>query len=121
MSTQRIILTVLAGLIIVGGLATFIIWNDDQNVVTPNIPVGEDVNSYTMAEVKTHNSATSCWAAVNGKVYDLTKWIGSHPGGRAAILSLCGQDGSSAFNTQHSTTEEAQEKIASFEIGDLKN
>ncbi|HBW74297.1 MAG TPA: hypothetical protein DEF59_03490 [Candidatus Magasanikbacteria bacterium] len=45
---------------------------------------------FTLKQIAVHNSATSCWTAVNGNVYDLTPWISQHPGGDGAILSMCG-------------------------------
>src|ERR1700749_592681 len=48
---------------------------------TPTTPSG-----YTLATIATHNNASSCWAALNGKVYDLTSWINQHPGGPEHIL-----------------------------------
>jgi hypothetical protein len=56
---------------------------------------------YTMAKVKENNSASSCWSIISGNVYDLTKWISSHPGGRSAITGICGRDGTSTFNGKH--------------------
>jgi len=40
--------------------------------------------TYTLAAVKAHKSASNCWSAVNGKVYNLTKWVKKHPGGACA-------------------------------------
>jgi cytochrome b involved in lipid metabolism len=74
---------------------------------------------YTLAHVAAHKDATSCWTAINGKVYDVTSWIDQHPGGRDAILSLCGKDGSSAFNDQHGGQRRPAQELASFYIGDL--
>jgi cytochrome b involved in lipid metabolism len=56
---------------------------------------------YTMDKVRENNSASSCWSIINGNVYDLTKWISSHPGGRSAITGICGRDGTSTFNGKH--------------------
>jgi len=56
---------------------------------------------YTMEKVRENNSASSCWSIINGNVYDLTKWISSHPGGRSAITGICGRDGTSTFNGKH--------------------
>lgn len=56
---------------------------------------------YTMDKVRENNSASSCWSIINGNVYDLTKWISSHPGGRSAITGICGRDGTSSFNGRH--------------------
>jgi cytochrome b involved in lipid metabolism len=75
--------------------------------------------SYTLAEVAVHKDATSCWTAVNGKVYDVTTWIARHPGGQAAILSICGKDGSAAFNDQHGGQARPASELASFYIGTL--
>lgn len=75
--------------------------------------------TYTMAEVATHNSASSCWSAINGSVYDLTTWINQHPGGSEHILPLCGTDGSSAFNAQHTGDVQATGQLAEFKIGTL--
>ena len=56
---------------------------------------------YTMEKVRENNSASSCWSIISGNVYDLTKWISSHPGGRSAITGICGRDGTSSFNGRH--------------------
>jgi cytochrome b involved in lipid metabolism len=77
------------------------------------------VTSYTMANVATHNNASSCWTAINGNVYDVTSWINQHPGGSEAILSLCGTDGSSAFDAQHGGQRRPEQELASFKIGTL--
>jgi uncharacterized membrane protein len=75
--------------------------------------------SYTMAEVATHNSASSCWAAISGSVYDLTRWINQHPGGPDVITALCGTDATSAFTAQHGGQAEPADELATFKIGTL--
>jgi cytochrome b involved in lipid metabolism len=75
--------------------------------------------TYTMAEVAQHNSAQSCWSAINGKVYDLTAWISEHPGGPEHIIPLCGTDGSAAFNAQHGGQGAPEAALAQMYIGDL--
>ena len=82
--------------------------------VTTPVPAG-----YTLADVAKHNSASSCWSAINGNVYDLTSWIDQHPGGPEAILSICGIDGSSAFNDQHGGERRPANELAGFLIGPL--
>lgn len=73
-----------------------------------------------MTEISTHNSAASCWSTINAVVYDLTGWIRSHPGGEGAILSICGGDGSAAFNGQHGGQGSAQNVLDGFKIGTLQ-
>lgn len=86
----------------------------------PTTGTGITVKSYTMAEVSTHNSAGNCWSVVNGGVYNLTSWIGKHPGGASAIKGICGVDGSADFNGQHSGAARPASELAGFKIGVLK-
>lgn len=79
----------------------------------------ESAPAYTLAQVATHNSREDCWAAVDGKVYDLTSWIGQHPGGPQRILNLCGTDATQAFTTQHSTKPRPNAQLASMQVGVL--
>lgn len=102
--------------------------DDDEDrggIVTPPIvvtppPVGSTVTSYTLADVKLHNTKASCWTAVMGSVYDVTPWISQHPGGSAAIIGMCGIDASAAFNGQHGGASRPASELASFKIGVLK-
>lgn len=81
----------------------------------------DGAGTYTMAQVQQHNSAESCWTAINDQVYDVTEWIGSHPGGAARIKGLCGTEGTQAFMGQHEGASRPQERLSSFQIGTLSN
>jgi cytochrome b involved in lipid metabolism len=72
-----------------------------------------------MVQVATHKDAASCWTAIDGNVYDLTTWIPQHPGGEAAIESICGIDGTSAFHGQHDDAKRQADILATFKIGTL--
>ena len=74
---------------------------------------------YTMAQVRANNSARSCWTAIDGVVYDLTRWISSHPGGAGAILFLCGTDGTNAFNAQHANQARPAIRLDGYKLGPL--
>lgn len=76
--------------------------------------------TYTMAQVAEHNNATSCWTAINKEVYDVTGWISAHPGGPDKIEGLCGKDGTSMFEGQHSGQGEPNDRLSSFKIGALQ-
>lgn len=76
--------------------------------------------TYTLAEVATHKDATSCWTTISGKVYDVTAFIGRHPGGEKAILSICGKDGSSVFMNQHDGQRRPEQELTKLLIGTLK-
>jgi len=84
-------------------------------------PTPPSSDGYTMAQVRTNNSATSCWAVINGSVYNLTTWINSHPGGSGAIISLCGTDATSAFTSKHGSKSGPNSQLAGFRLGPLSN
>ncbi|URE04173.1 cytochrome [Musa troglodytarum] len=63
---------------------------------------------YTLAEVLTHNSPKDCWLIINGKVFDVTKFLEDHPGGEEVLLASIGKDASDDFeDIGHSTTARA--------------
>jgi cytochrome b involved in lipid metabolism len=78
------------------------------------------VKEFTMAQVRANNSASSCWTVIDGDVYDLTKWISSHPGGSGAIRGLCGVDGTQAYQNQHGGSGKTARQLAQFYLGRLK-
>jgi uncharacterized membrane protein len=73
--------------------------------------------TYTLADLKKHATAKSCWSAINGNVYDLTKWINRHPGGASVIKGLCGRDGTAGFNGQHGGAGRPASELAAYKIG----
>ena len=52
-------------------------------------------------------------------MYDLTKWIGRHPGGRARIVAMCGKDGSATFHGEHGKEREPSNDLKRYLIGPL--
>jgi cytochrome b involved in lipid metabolism len=72
---------------------------------------------YAAAQVATHASATDCWSIVSGGVYNLTTWIGQHPGGPGVIKAMCGTDGTASFNGMHSSSATAKAALDKFKIG----
>ncbi|MFZ5437985.1 MAG: cytochrome b5 domain-containing protein [Patescibacteria group bacterium] len=101
---------------------------EQQLVGVDNQPTGDNQNemeTYTLADVKEHSSASDCWLVIEGKVYDVTAYIkqGIHPGGEAILLG-CGSDASELFrnrpNGSGSHSEKAEGYLANFYIGDLE-
>ena len=75
----------------------------------------------TPAEIAKHGSAGSCWVMISGKVYDLTSYLGIHPGGPGQIIPYCGKDGTRAFATKNSGASHssyATSLLNSYYIGD---
>ena len=86
---------------------------------TPTPTASATPAGYTMDQVKANNSATKCWSVIDSKVYDLTTWIGSHPGGAGAITSLCGTDGTASFKGQHGGSGQPNSRLAGYLLGPL--
>jgi cytochrome b involved in lipid metabolism len=76
-------------------------------------------SSYTMADVRANATPTKCWSAIDGNVYDLTRWISSHPGGSSPIRFLCGIDGTNAFKAQHANQSNPMARLTSYLLGPL--
>ena len=68
-------------------------------------------------EVKKHTTDKDCWIVINGKVYDATSFLNSHPGGVRSILSNGGKDCTADFEAFHS--DAARKQLQTLLIGDL--
>ncbi|TXC04497.1 hypothetical protein FocTR4_00001294 [Fusarium oxysporum f. sp. cubense] len=56
---------------------------------------------FDAAEVAKHNTPESCWVILYGKVYDVTEFLPSHPGGKKIILKLAGKDATDEYDPVH--------------------
>jgi fatty acid desaturase/predicted heme/steroid binding protein len=72
---------------------------------------------YTLAQVAKHDKRDDAWLVVENKVYDVTSFVASHPGGRDTIMSQVGRDGTDAFASFHPAHVEGM--LAEYYIGDL--
>ena len=88
---------------------------------TPTTKATTEAAGYTMEKVRANNSEASCWSVIDGNVYDLTKWISSHPGGKGNILSLCGKNGTAEFASKHRGDSNPQARLKGFLLGPLAN
>jgi cytochrome b involved in lipid metabolism len=60
---------------------------------------GTNVQTYSPSQIAEHDSSDDCWIVVQDKVYDVTAFINSHPGGEA-ILQGCGTDATELYATR---------------------
>jgi cytochrome b involved in lipid metabolism/uncharacterized membrane protein len=72
-----------------------------------------------MADLAAHGTQADCWVGIDGHVYDLTAYVGKHPGGSDKIVDLCGTDGTSAFTGQHSTEQKPAAVLERAQVGVL--
>ncbi|KAM5360612.1 hypothetical protein ACJZ2D_013635 [Fusarium nematophilum] len=56
---------------------------------------------FDAAEVAKHNTPESCWVILYGKVYNVTEFLPSHPGGKKIILKLAGKDATDEYDPVH--------------------
>lgn len=68
---------------------------------------------FTREEIEKHNSEGDCWIVINGKVYDATKVLSWHPGGKEPIMAHAGKvhaDTTDEFESIHD--DYAEQKLS---------
>ncbi|KAL3458719.1 cytochrome b5-like heme/steroid binding domain-containing protein [Aspergillus heterothallicus] len=84
------------------------------------IPVEVDLNKvYSFDELVLHNKDGDMWLAIDGTVYDLTKFSGEHPGGKKILLGVAGTDASKKYRKYHGDNI-LQRYAQEYKIGTLK-
>ncbi|KAL5467283.1 hypothetical protein EMCRGX_G031489 [Ephydatia muelleri] len=76
---------------------------------------------YTLGEVANHSSFNDAWVAVDDKVYNITPFLKSHPGGMAITKEYLGKDISDVIHTSsvHQHSDTAYAMLQDFHIGYL--
>jgi cytochrome b involved in lipid metabolism len=57
--------------------------------------------SFAADEVAKHNKESDVWVIIGGEVYNVTKFLPDHPGGKKAILNFAGKDATEEFDMLH--------------------
>lgn len=120
------LLPTLIGIVIISAVGGLALWQKEKSEEQKLVQEMQQEEAalkqgeYSLADVAKHGTESDCWAAINGGVYNLTTWIPRHPGGKQAIIGLCGKDGSAAFNDQHGSGAQQQAILATFKVGTLK-
>ena len=110
-------------IIIIGAFLLYISLNGNHQLINTNTatnatlklsPINNNsqstTTSYSLSDVATHNNESGCWTIVNGKIYDITSFISSHPAGVNKILQGCGVDATSMY-----------ERVGAHDISKLSN
>ncbi|KAH7681572.1 Cytochrome b5 domain-containing protein [Dioscorea alata] len=73
---------------------------------------------FTLGDVAKHNTPQDCWLIIDGKVYDVTKFLEDHPGGDEVLLSATGKDATDDFeDVGHSSTARAM--MDEYYVGEI--
>ncbi|PWN26642.1 cytochrome b5 [Jaminaea rosea] len=73
----------------------------------------------TMEELGQHGSQGDLWLLVDGKVYDVTKFMDEHPGGDEVLTAEAGKDATEAFeDVGHS--DDARSLLPGMLVGSIE-
>ncbi|KAI5084318.1 hypothetical protein GOP47_0000487 [Adiantum capillus-veneris] len=80
--------------------------------------MADEQKIYTLAQVSEHNHSKDCWLIIDGKVYDVTKFLDEHPGGDEVLLSATGKDATNDFeDVGHSSS--AKGMMEEYYVGEI--
>lgn len=72
------------------------------------------------SEVAMHNKMTDCQVIIEGRVYDLTKFVNVHPGGRKIIHMKAGLDATSDYTfIGHHLDQQVDARLEQYKVGVL--
>lgn len=99
-----------------------------KNTIDKINPNGGTV-TLDMTEISKHNKPSDCFLLISGKVYNITSFFGSHPGGNSVMAATCGTDATNAYMTKdpnatsatggNGHSSNAKSLLAKYYIGDL--
>ncbi|EGF84385.1 hypothetical protein BATDEDRAFT_7014, partial [Batrachochytrium dendrobatidis JAM81] len=74
--------------------------------------------TFTIEEVKEHNTRGNLWMVIQGKVYDCSKFLDDHPGGEEVLIEQAGLDATEAFD-EIGHSDDARDLLKEMYLGDL--
>jgi len=122
MKNINTILFISVAVIILGGCVFFLSQKDKASIptATPASSVNQGAGtSYTLNTIAMHKSETDCWMSVNGKVYDVTSYIPTHP--NTDIILGCGKEATVLFEEVRKHAGRATGMLDQYLIGTLQN
>lgn len=71
--------------------------NKESQMTKESVVAQPPEKQISQQELKKHTKKDDCWIAINGVVYDVSRYIDKHPGGPANLLHHAGADGTRSF------------------------
>ncbi|KAI9032800.1 hypothetical protein CLU79DRAFT_692950 [Phycomyces nitens] len=77
--------------------------------------------TFSAEQVAEHASESSCWIIYNNKVYDVTTFVGDHPGGQDIVMQFAGTNVTNVMTdpTVHVHSDATHDLLNEYYIGDL--
>jgi cytochrome b involved in lipid metabolism len=73
----------------------------------------------TEAQMKEHTSDGDLWVMFHGKVYDVSVYMSTHPGGKDILMEFAGGKDASDSYDEADHTKRAKEMITKYYVGDF--
>lgn len=94
------------------------------SLTTPTAaPPAPSPEGLTYADVARHATLADCWIVVDGRVYDVTNYLRTHPGGIDTISPWCGKESTVAYETEDGAgthSSRADRLLESYYVADLR-
>jgi cytochrome b involved in lipid metabolism len=129
MNTRLIIIISFAALTLISitfgaiNYANYLVKDNKSNTSKSGLPekVNNTDNKFSYADVKSHDSKSSCWIIANNKVYDISRYVKANPLDTIDIIPFCGTDSTRSLETKNSVFEGLQTVniLNNYYIGDL--
>lgn len=77
---------------------------------------------HSLAEIARHDKEGDCWMAIDGQVYDLSRYLPEHPSEPEVLLAWCGREASHAYQTKdkgRAHSARADRLLAEYRIATL--
>ncbi|CUI12357.1 NADPH-hemoprotein reductase, putative [Bodo saltans] len=75
-------------------------------------------HNVSLDELAKHHTRTDCWMAIDGYVYDVSRFVPYHPGGPKILEMYAGRDATVPFSRNHMTSS-VLSAIENFRVGRL--
>lgn len=83
----------------------------DDHSTHPDSPT-----TYSPDQIAEHNTESDCWLQLHDKVYDVTTYLDTHPGGAEVIMDTAGENATDMFeDIGHS--KDARRQLTQFQVG----